>query len=67
MSQFLIWNESESQANDILRDLMRQSKYKWVWRKLNSARFHLIESHTQKIVDVEWTDQFVVTNGDASA
>ena len=57
----LVWTLADSSANDILKGLMRQAKYKWVWRKLNNARWHLIETHT-------WQEPFhgqtFVTNGD---
>lgn len=62
----LVWNQNESEANELLRGLMRQAKYPWVYRKLNAARFHIIETHSDVIPDDAWTDQNIVTNWHAS-
>jgi hypothetical protein len=43
----LTWSKSEAQANDILRGLMRSTKYPWSYRKLNRARLYLIDSRHQ--------------------
>lgn len=61
---YLVWDKNESDANDLIRKVMRSVSYPYAYRKLNSARFHLIENHTSEIEDLEWTDQPVVMNRD---
>jgi hypothetical protein len=39
------WTLADAAANDLLRSLMQQASYPYVWRKLNRARWHLIEHH----------------------
>lgn len=51
MKYLVVWNEAEAEANNILRRAMQQVKYPWAWRKLNSARFHIIERHTVRVED----------------
>ena len=63
----LTWSAAEDQANNILRRLMGKVKYGYAYRKLNHARWHLIEPHTTAIPDDEWTDQRVVSNRDVFA
>jgi hypothetical protein len=61
----LLMTEPDARANDLLRALIREARYPWAWRKLNSARMYLLES-LPRIPDEEWTSQRVVTNGDAA-
>lgn len=64
---YLVWDAPTSRANDLLRDLMRQAKYKWAWKKLNSARWHIIETHTLKVDECQYNGESFVSNGDAEA
>lgn len=67
MSYLIVWTDAEARANDLLRSLMRQVKYQWAWRKLNSARLHIIETHTRQIEDLDWRGERFVTNGEVEA
>ncbi len=67
MEEFVsVWSESDRQANDLLRSLMRSAKYKWVHRKLNNARWHIIETHTQRLPYLHGNQACVVRNGDVA-
>ena len=54
-------------ANELFRALGRQVRYPWVWRKLQSARLHMLHTATREIDedDVNRGD-VLVTNGDVS-
>ena len=64
---YLVWSESDARANDILRGLIQQAKYGWVYRKLNNARFHIIETHTVSVDESRWNVERIVFNQDVSA
>lgn len=58
----IVWDAAESRANDLLRKLMSQQEYPRAYRRLNSARMHLIETHTRR---VQWDgNSRFLTNGD---
>jgi hypothetical protein len=61
----LVWSDTDRRAADILRDLMRETPYPWVWRKLHSARWHLIETHTERVPYSLSVEHGIVRNADA--
>ena len=61
---YIIWTEAEAKANALLGELQQQVRYPWAYRKLRSARFHIIENHTVSIGDLDWKGERFVTNGE---
>lgn len=59
-----IWSESDQKANNLMHLLMGQVRYPYAWRKLQSARLHLIDTHTKEIDELEWCGQIFVRNMD---
>ena len=59
----LVWSAADARANDLIRELMQKARYPWVWRKLNNARWHLLQTHT---VEQEYHGQQFVTWEDAT-
>ena len=60
---YLLWDEADAQANGLLRELMRQAKCPYVYRKLNNARWDII-AHTRQISDLDWNGELIVLNAD---
>jgi len=60
-----VWDKSDAKSNDILRSLMRQAKYKWVYRKLDSARWHIISTRAHRVPESDVVERHAVpTNGE---
>lgn len=63
--KFLIMTAEAKAANDLFRALGRQVRYPWAYRKLQSARLHMLHSATVEIDEDDCTRNTVlVTNGD---
>jgi hypothetical protein len=62
--EVLVWEAADKRANEILRAAAQQVRYKWAWRKIRNARFHLLETHTKKVKYGYPSYQSFITNGD---
>lgn len=63
--KYLIMTPEAKAANELFRALGRQARYPWAWRKLQSARLHMLHSATREIDEDECErETILVTNGD---
>jgi len=62
----LVMDAPVVRAVDMLRARMNETPYKWVYRKLNNARLHVIFTHSREVPyeSPEYGRAQFVTNGD---
>ena len=60
----MVWDKQDAEANAILRMLMQHTRYPWVYRKLNNARWHIIETRCRRVPEDRNQEGITPTNGD---